>query len=70
MTEEIGVLFEKGSAKWLELIPSNARFHSDIDRATRVSKADYDDPVKRGHLLNHHNVDWYSSTIVWQSVPS
>lgn len=66
MAEELGILFETGSGKWLELIPGNSRFHSDKGKATRVSKQDFDDQGKRQQMLDHHNVDWYARTIVWQ----
>ncbi|MCZ7862732.1 hypothetical protein O9X98_15260 [Agrobacterium salinitolerans] len=70
MAEELGVLFETGSGKWIEFIPGNSRFHSDKSKATRVSKQDYDDHAKRHQMLDHHNVDWYARTIVWQSAPT
>jgi hypothetical protein len=63
-----GVLFETGSAKWLELVPQNARFHSNKDNATPVLKSVFDDPAAKASLLDHHNVDWYRSTIVWQAL--
>lgn len=68
MTDAIvkGRLFETKSGKYLELIPSNARFHSDAERATPVKKADFDDLAKRRQLLDHHNVDWYFGSIIWQ----
>jgi hypothetical protein len=66
MTEELGILFEAGSGKWLEFIPGNSRFHSDMAKATKVSKQDFDDPGKRNQMLDLHNVDWYARTIVWQ----
>jgi hypothetical protein len=62
-----GRLFETKSGKYLELIPSNARFHSDAERASIVTKADFDDLAKRHQLLDHHNVDWYSGSIIWKA---
>jgi hypothetical protein len=62
-----GHLFETKSGKYLELTPSNARFHSAAERATPVAKADFDDLAKRRQLLDHHNVDWYFGSIIWQA---
>lgn len=70
MAEELGVLFETGSGKWLEFVPGNSRFHSDKDKATRISKQDFEDQNKRHQMLDHHNVDWYARTIVWQPMPT
>ena len=61
--DETGVLFETGSGKYLKLIPSNAQFHSSIDNATLIPKSQFDDIGERRRLLDHHNVDWYFSTI-------
>ena len=67
MTEAVtkGRLFETKSGKYLELIPSNARFHSDAERGSLVTKAAFDDPSQRHQLLDHHNVDWYAGSIIW-----
>lgn len=62
-----GRLFETKSGKYLELIPSNARFHADAKMATPVAKADFDDLAKRRQLLDHHNVDWYFGSIIWKA---
>jgi hypothetical protein len=70
VAEEMGVLYETGSGKWIEFTPGNSRFHSDRSKASRVSKVDYDDERKRLQLLDLHNVDWYVGTITWQSVGS
>ncbi|MDW9481876.1 hypothetical protein GOB57_24825 [Sinorhizobium meliloti] len=68
MEGAIGVLFEQGSGKWLELIPQNARFHSDKSMATTVPREVFEDAVRRSQFLDRHNVDWYAASIVWQPV--
>jgi hypothetical protein len=64
---ENGRLFETKSGRYLELIPGNARFHSAPERASLVTKADFDDLLKRRQLLDHHNVDWYAGSITWKA---
>lgn len=65
LMETRGYLFDTKTQKFLELIPGNARFHSAPDRATTVSKSDFDDVGKRHQLLDHHNVDWYAPTVTF-----
>lgn len=66
--EELGYLFERGCGKYLKLIPGNARFHSSAEDATPIKKSVFDDEIERARLLDHHNVDWYSSTIVFKPI--
>lgn len=62
-----GRLFETKSGRYLELIPSNARFHSNAEKGSIVTKADFDDLLKRYQILDHHNVDWYAGSIIWRA---
>lgn len=66
--EEMGVLYETGSGKYLKLIPGNARWHSSKEDATPIKKAVFDDPEERQRLLDHHNVDWYFDTIEFRPI--
>lgn len=66
--EEMGILFETGSGKYLKLIPGSARFHSSREDATPIKKSTFDDIAERRLLLDLHNVDWYFSTIELRSV--
>lgn len=58
-----GYLFETGSAKYIELISGNSRFHSDKAFATLVKKSVFDDEEEKSALLDSHNIDWYEKTI-------
>ena len=57
-----GQLFETGSGKWIELIPYNARFHSNQNNATTIINDNKDLSVNLS-LLNYHNIDWLYQTI-------
>jgi (p)ppGpp synthase/HD superfamily hydrolase len=66
MAEEMGILFETGSGKWIEFIRGNSRFHSDKSKATKVSKQEFESEANRLQMFDLQNIDWYASTIVWQ----